>query len=446
MSDPDKKTTDSPAERSIVERLKNAHDPLTPVTFWRKWGLVAGIGLLAIGIGVALFTPISMNITAPGKVVPSSRVKTVQHLEGGIVRNVFVKEGDAVAMNAALLELDLGAASLNLEELTARKGAMNAARIRLRAEASRSVLTNAQFTEEITDEIRNAELLTYRARSLELEGQMSSASAQVQMQAAKILEVQAKITGLTTRQEISDQQHALTSQLAKEKLVADIEAIQSRKDVESNRMELTTTKQSLKAVVAALAEAQGKLAEVEGRFRRRAAEELLTTERQFSTVTEDFQRAQTQRARNVIKAPIAGIIKGLRSSEAGWVVKAGEPILEVVPADAQIEIEARLSPADRGLVQVGQKVKVKVSAYDFLKYGALDGVVQMIAADADKDPSGSSFFKMVIRTNSAVLSKSNSPVTSGMTADVDVIVGSQTFGWYLLRPVLKIGVEAFREP
>jgi len=446
MSESDKKITAAPAEASIVERLKTAHDALTPATLWRKWGLLVGMGLLAIGVGVSLLTPINMNVTAPGKVVPSSRVKTVQHLEGGIVREVFVKEGDAVAMDAALLELDLGAASLNLEELTARKAAMNAARIRLRAEASRSVLTKAQFTEEITEEIRNAELLTYRARSLELEGQLASAGAQVQMQTARILEAQAKIYGLSTRQEISDHQHALTSQLAKEKLVAEIEAIQSKKDVESNRMELTTTQQSLKAVIAAQAEAQGKLAEVEGRFRRRAAEELLTTERQFSTVTEDFQRAQTQRARNVIKAPIAGIIKGLRSSESGWVVKAGEPILDVVPADAQIEIEARLGPADRGLVQVGQKVKVKVSAYDFLKYGALDGVVQMIAADADKDPSGASYFKMVVRTNSSVLSKNNSPVTSGMTADVDVIVGAQTFGWYLLRPVLKIGAEAFREP
>ena len=118
----------------------------------------------------------------------------------------------------------------------------------------------------------------------------------------------------------------------------------------------------------------------------------------------------------------------------------------MVPVDAKIEIEARLSPSDRGLVQVGQKVKVKVSAYDFLRYGALDGVVQLIAADADKDPSGSSYFKMVIRTDGSALSKKNSPVTSGMTADVDVIVGSQTFAWYLLRPILKIGAEAFREP
>ncbi|MFT6591127.1 MAG: adhesin transport system membrane fusion protein [Rhodoferax sp.] len=446
MSKLESKLAASSVGDGIIERLKSSHESLEPQSLWRKWRLSLGIVVLATGLGVAIFTPINMNVTAPGKVVPSSRVKTVQHLEGGIVTEVFVKEGDAVEIDEPLMQLDLGAASLNLEELTVRKAGMNAARIRLRAEASRSPLTAAQFSEDINDEIRKTELLTYRARNLELEGQLAAANAQVQMQTAKISEVRAQIIGLTTRQEISDQQHALTSQLAKEKLVPQIEAIQSRKDVESNRMELTKTRQSLQGVIAAKAEAEGKLAEVEGRFRRRAAEELLTTERQFSTVTEDFQRAQTQRLRNVIKAPIAGIIKGLRSSESGWVIRAGEPILEVVPANAQIEIEARLAPSDRGLVQVGQQVKVKVSAYDFLKYGSLGGAVQMIAADADKDPNGSSYFKMVIRTNSSVLSNTNSPVTPGMTADVDVIVGTQTFAWFLLRPVLKIGSEAFREP
>lgn len=446
MSDTENQTKQLLASASIVDRLKRPRALSASATLWHKWGLPGGIAILVIGGGVALFTPINIDVTSPGKIVPSSRVKTVQHLEGGIVKEVFIKEGDTVAMGADLMKLDLGAASLNLEDLTAKKASMNAARIRLRAEASRSPLTKAQFPADVTDEIRTAELLTYQVRTLELEGQLASSRGQVQVQASRVLEAQAKVSGLKTRQEIVDQQHALTTQLTKEKLVPESEAIQSRKEVESNRMELLTTQQTAKSVAAAVVEAQGKLDEVEGRFRRRAAEELLTTERLYSTITEDFQRAQAQRSRNVIHAPIAGIIKGLRSSEPGWVIRPGEPILEVVPADANIEVEARLSPGDRGLVQLGQRVRVKVSAYDFLRYGALDGRVQQIAADADKDPTGASYFKMVIRTNGAVLSNKSLRVTPGMTADVDVIVGSQTFAWYLLRPILKIGVEAFREP
>jgi adhesin transport system membrane fusion protein len=162
-------------------------------------------------------------------------------------------------------------------------------------------------------------------------------------------------------------------------------------------------------------------------------------------VQEDFTRARTQRDRTVVAAPITGTVKGLRSSEPGWVVKAGEAIMDVVPADDAIEVEARLSPADRGLVLQGMPVRVKVSAYDFLRYGALEGHVQLIAADADQGEDQQSHFKMVVRTREAALGRAM-PVTPGMLADVDVIVGHQPFLWYLLRPVLKIRAEAFREP
>jgi adhesin transport system membrane fusion protein len=120
--------------------------------------------------------------------------------------------------------------------------------------------------------------------------------------------------------------------------------------------------------------------------------------------------------------------------------------MQVVPGDAEIELEVRLSPKDRGLVLVNQPVQIKVSAYDFLRFGSLKGHVSRIAADADHDPSLGSYFKMVVQTDGAVLGKSELPVTPGMQADVDIIIGHQPFAWFLLRPVLKVGAEAFREP
>ncbi|RYY64946.1 MAG: HlyD family efflux transporter periplasmic adaptor subunit, partial [Comamonadaceae bacterium] len=252
--------------------------------------------------------------------------------------------------------------------------------------------------------------------------------------------------GYRARQEILEREYAITSQLAKERLIPELEAVQRRKELEANRADLAGTQEGHRAALAAAQEARGKLAESEGRFRRRAAEELLAIERQIATTQEDHNRARNQRERTLVSAPITGFVKGLRSSEPGWVVKAGEPILDVVPGDAEIEVEARLSPSDRGLVLQGMPVRVKVTAYDFLRYGALDGDVRMIAADADHAEDKQSFFKMVVRTRGAVLGPAALPVTPGMQADVDVIVGHQPFVWYLLRPVLKIGAEAFREP
>lgn len=403
-------------------------------------------GALVVLAGVALFMPVEMSVTAPGRIVPSDRVKTVQHLEGGIIRSVLIREGQAVRAGDPLLHVDLGAAGLNLEEVAARLASLRAARARLSAEAAGRPLTDDDFDDGIPDTAARVELLTHRARLLEQQGQVDAARAQIDINTGRAAEIMAKSAGYRARQEILEREYAITSQLAKERLIPELEAVQRRKELEANRADLAGTQEGHRAALAAAQEARGKLAESEGRFRRRAAEELLAIERQIATTQEDHNRARNQRERTLVSAPITGFVKGLRSSEPGWVVKAGEPILDVVPGDAEIEVEARLSPSDRGLVLQGMPVRVKVTAYDFLRYGALDGDVRMIAADADHAEDKQSFFKMVVRTRGAVLGPAALPVTPGMQADVDVIVGHQPFAWYLVRPVLKIGAEAFREP
>lgn len=430
----------------FLERLKRKQDEPAPQG-WRAWGPKAGVAAVLTTLAVALFVPVESTITASGQIVPSARTKTVQHLEGGIVGEVLVKEGQQVKAGDELLRIDLGAAGLNLEEITAKVAALRAAQLRLTAESTGATLSASAFPEDIPPEVRDAELQAYRARLLEQDGQEMAARAQVQIHASRGQEVQAKIEGLKIRVEILKSEYELTAQLAREKLVAELEALQLRKEYETARAELSSTRQGLLSAQAAADEARGKLAEAAGRFRRRAAEELLTTERNLSTASEDLRRARSQRERTSITAPATGIVKGLRSGQPGWVVKPGEQVLEIVPTDALIEVEARLKPADRGLVTVGMPVKIKVSAYDFLRYGALEGKVLRIAADADKAPeSQESYFKMVVETEGTALGKSKQPVTPGMQADVDVIIGHQPFIWFLLRPVLKVSAEAFREP
>lgn len=431
-----------PLQPGILEQLRADG----PDARRRRWIARGGFGLLVVLAGVALFTPVEMTVTAPGRIVPSERVKTVQHLEGGIIRAVLVHEGQLVHEGDPLVNVDLGAAGLNLEEVSARLASLRAARVRLGAEAAGQPLAEKDFDASIPPAAAQVELLTWRARVLEQQGLLEAARAQIETGTSKAAEMQAKVAGFASRQDILAHEYGITAQLAGEKLVPELEAVQKRKELEGNKADLAAAREGYRGALAATDEARGKLAESEGRFRRRAAEELLATERQIATTQEDFARAQSQRARTVVTAPIGGIVKGLRSSEPGWVVKAGEAILDVVPAEAAIEVEARLGPGDRGLVLRGMPVRVKVTAYDFLRYGALDGKVRMIAADADQGDDHQSYFKMVVQTQQAVIGKASLPVTPGMLAEVDVIVGHQPFIWYLLRPVLKVGVEAFREP
>lgn len=413
---------------------------------WRRWSTPTVVVVTGVLLAVALFMPVEMSVSAPGVVVPSARVKQVQHLEGGIVRELYVHEGQTVAQGQRLMQIELGTQGPNLEEIQAKVSSLKAARVRLEAEASGKALSSVVFDKDVPASVARTEQLTYEARLLELKGQLTAARAEVDMYASKAAEVQAKIDGDVARATVLNREYEITKGLAAEKLVSDLEAIQSLKELEANRADLRTSQQAMLTAKASSLEARGKMAETEGRFRRRASEELLTVERQIATATEELSRATEQRDRTLLTAPIAGVVKGLKAVEAGWVAKPGETLLEVVPADAEIELEVRLHPRDRGLVQLNQPVRVKVSAYDFLRFGALNGRVRRIAADADQDVNGEAYFKLVVQTEGSRIGQSQLPVTSGMQADVDVVVGHQQFVWFLLRPVLKVGFEAFREP
>lgn len=423
----------------VIDELHRRLETVSSRSRWRRWALpAAGVAALALVV-VALFVPVEMSVTAPGTVVPSARVKTVQHLEGGIARELFVREGQSVRAGDRLLRMELGAQGPNLEEIHAKVAALRAARLRLDAEASGKAVSSEMFGQDTPEMVARTELLTHEARLLELQGQLA-------MFNGRAAEVEAKIEGHVARASLLEREYGITRELAQEKLVSDLEATRTLKDLESNRAELAGTRQSLLAARASAAESRGKVAEVEGRFRRRASEELLAIERQIATAVEELNRAQDQRNRTLVLAPIDGVVKGLRLVESGGVVKPGETLMEVVPADAEIELEVRLHPKDRGLVLVGQPVQIKVSAYDFLRFGSLKGRVLRIAADADQDAVSGPYFKMVVQTEGSELGQSRMPVTPGMQADVDIIIGHQPFAWYLLRPVLKVGVEAFREP
>lgn len=432
----------------VLKRLKGHAGDEPPAPGWRRIlqsRLTVG-GVLALA-AAGFFVPVEMTVTAPGQIVPSGRTKAVQHLEGGIVVELLVRDGQMVKEGDPLLRIDLGAAGLNLGEVEARVAGFAAARVRLQAESTGRRLEPKDFPPDIPEEVRQAEMTAFLARVLEQDGQVEAARSQVLVQSSRAEEIQARIDGLKVRVELLRGEYQIAQKLAEEKLVPELDAIQRRKEFESSRAELASALQAHQAALAAAREARGKLAEVEGRFRRRAAEEQVANERSLSTASEDQRRARDQRERTEVTAPIAGVVKGLKAPEPGWVVKAGEQLLEIVPADAGIEVEARLKPSDRGLVQEGMPVKIKVTAYDFLRYGALEGKVLRISADADRDPNvpTESFFRTVVQTAGSSLS-GRQEVTPGMQADVDIVIGHQPFIWYLLRPVLKVRAEAFREP
>ncbi|GAB2459854.1 HlyD family type I secretion periplasmic adaptor subunit [Comamonas humi] len=408
--------------------------------------LIAAIAALVL---VGLFYPVENAVLATGQVIPSDRVQTVQHLEGGIVTAVHVKEGQTVAQGQPLLEIDLGGSSLNLEQFTARRSTAQAVKTRLAAESQGRPLKAGDFPAELESRIVRAELGAFSSRELEYQGTQASARAMLEQARGDVAQAQARIQGLENSLRLHEQEAAIARQLAAEQLIGQLEVIDKQRALEQVRTELAAARQVLVSNRAKVEQAQAKLLETQGAFRRRASEELAQTERELLSLSEDLSRAQNQRTRTAVLAPRDGIVKGLRSSGAGWVVKPGEAILEIVPDKDEIVVEARLNPADRGYVRAGQATKAKISAYDYLRYGFVPGKVTLVAADADHDPNvpdSPSYFRIQASLQQPWVGRTDNRITTGMQAELDLLLGKEPFIWYLLRPVLHIQSEAFREP
>ncbi|KKW68990.1 secretion protein HylD [Lampropedia cohaerens] len=420
-----------------------------PAGRWRITPRRLLVVALCILVPVGLFYPVENVVVAAGQVIPSDRVQSVQHLEGGIVTAVHVREGQAVVEGQPLLEIDLGGASLNLEQLTARYATAQAMKTRLLAESQGRPLSEQDFPADLDRQVVQAELGAFAARALEHQGSMAAANATLHQARGEVAETRARIAGLQTSLRLHEQEATISRQLAAEQLIGQLEVIENERALEQVRSQLAAAREALVAAQAKVALAEAKIVETQGAFRSRASDALAEVERELQTLGEDLARARSQRTRTIVLAPTSGIVKGLRSGGAGWVVRPGEPILDIVPDNDQVIVEARLNPSDRGLVSEGQPVKVKITAYDFLRHGSVPGTVTLVAADADRDsdePGAPSYFRIQASLAQPWVGNTANRITTGMQAEVDLLLGHEPFIWYLLRPVLRVGAEAFREP
>jgi len=407
------------------------------------------LGFIAMALFASLFIHVDQVITAPGKVVPSSKVKSIQHLEGGIVKNLAVQEGNIVKQDDVLVELDLATSGINIDELRSRTAALEMSRIRLLAEASgQKPAWDSELSRKFPELLRT-EQATLNARYAELEGVLAVNESQMTTNRAKVGELGAKLTGLEQRASTALRELEITRELVRERLVSQLEYLNKKREYDSLVAEVNAVRESIAGASGGVDERRAKRTEEVGKFKRRAADELTTVERQLASLKDELSRASDQRDRAVIRSPIDGVVKNLKLQAVGNVVRQGEPIMEVVPVDEVLVIETQLAPADRGYVIQNQKADVKISAYDFLRYGTLTGQVTQIAADTDAGtPEAGPHYRLVVSTDKSFFGTPDAPlrISPGMTAEVDIHVGSQPFIWYLLKPVLKLKKEAFREP
>lgn len=408
------------------------------------WVVMAFLGLFLVWASFARLDEVSV---APGEVAPQGKIKVIQHLEGGLVTDIYVREGETVREGAALMQLDLGNIAASRDEIEIRIDGLLLAKARLQAEANGS---EPSFPKEVAGrrpQLVATETDTFIARRKELEATIRVLNEQMRQREGEQREMTVRQRNLTTNLGLARQRLGMSTSLLKDGLTAKMDHVQLQAEVEQISGELSSIEAALPRINASLAEAKGRVAETTLKFQREARELLGQTELDLARNTELLNKATEQQTRTEIRSPIEGIVKNMRISTIGGVVKPGEPIMDLVPSRDNLVIEARLNPMDRGYVSVGQPATIKISTYDYARYGGLKGKVILVAPDSTVVDGKPPYFRVVVEPEKYWLGETPDAyvISPGMEATVDIHTGTRSVLQYLVKPVLKLKNEAFRE-
>ena len=405
------------------------------------------MALLGGAIAWANYARLDQVAVAGGEVVPQGRVKIIQHLEGGILERIHVAEGQKVSAGDPLVLLELGMTSANPKELQAQIDGLTLKQARLFAEANDGDPHYPAEAAARMPELLRSERAAFATRQRRVDGRLAVLEKQAQQRALEVKELEAKRATVAANLTITGKRLTISRDLLKSQLVSRMEHLELESEARSLEGELARLRSAIPRVRVSRAEIAEQKREATLEFKRLAAEELGQIELSLARIRELLAAAARQVQRAVVKAPIDGVVKSLRYHTISGVVRPGDPIMEIVPLGDNLVIEARLDPTDVGYVAAGQPAMVKVSAYEFMRYGGLAGEVVNVAADGSTDRLGKHFFKVIVRTNKSYLGARPGllPIIPGMQATVDIRTGERSVLEYLITPVLKLKHEAFRE-
>jgi adhesin transport system membrane fusion protein len=284
-------------------------------------------------------------------------------------------------------------------------------------------------------------------RKNQIDAQLSGLKLQADQRRQEIAELRNRQRQVERGLKLAAQQRDLAKPLTQQGLYPRVDYIKLEREVSTLEGDLASIEINIPRAENALREAQQRVAEQTAAFQAQAAEELAKRRQEaqslYQTITTGYDRV----TRTEVRSPVRGTVKQIRQNTVGGVIKPGDDILEIVPLDDSLLIEARIRPADIAFVRPGQPAMVKITAYDFAIYGGLKAKLEEISADTIKDEKGESFFRIRLRTEKSTMVHDQQalPIIAGMTASVDILTGKKTVMDYLLKPILKVRERALTE-
>jgi adhesin transport system membrane fusion protein len=409
----------------------------------QKIARMAGFVIVAL-IVWAGFAHVDEVTRGDGRVVPSRNLQVLQSLDGGIVEQILVHEGDKVEAGQLLLTIDPTRANSAVADSAAQGIALEARVARLRALAQGTTFLPPTPANDQERALILGEKQLYDSRVTELSTQVSIVRQQLSQHEQELAEMQARRTAAQRALELSTQELNQTRPLLATGAVSEVDILRLERDVTKNKGDVDQGTAQIGRVQAAIQESTRKIQETELAFRNEAGRDLAEAAGKLNALNQGALGLADRVDKAQVKSPVRGRIQRLLANTVGGVVQPGKDIVEIVPLDDSLVLDARVQPRDIAFIHGGQKANVKFSAYDFSIYGGLDATVENISPDTVIDEKGNAYYVVRVRTHMASFDE-KLPIIPGMTAEVDILTGRKTVLSYLLKPVLKVKSYALRE-
>lgn len=426
--------------------LRGAH-PAARLLFYM---LLSFVGIFLLW---ASFAPLDEVTHGEGQVIPSGKVQAVGSPEGGVVKEILVRAGDIVEPGQELVRLDDATAVAGVGEKVQRRDYLQANMLRLQAELSEGELV---FPDELK---KKAPILVeettklFENRKSELESTTKILREQLEQRRQELNDARSKLSGTSEALKLAQQEFEMTKPYLASGAISKVDVLRLERAVVEARKDRNTAVAAVPAAEAAVREAQGKLEEGVLKFKNEARDELGKLTEEFNRLGAGVQADIGRVDRTVLKSPVRAEVKQVLVNTVGQAVQANANIVELVPLEESLLVEAKIKPQDVAFIRPGLPVKVKISAYDFSIYGGLDGVVESISGDSFTEEKGQgngrpmTYFKVQVRTkkNYLLFKGERLPIKSGMVATADIITGQKTVLQYLLKPINKAREVALTE-
>ncbi|WP_165957370.1 HlyD family type I secretion periplasmic adaptor subunit [Pseudomonas sp. H9] len=408
------------------------------------WGVIAFFLFLGIWANFAIIDEVTRG---EGKAIPSSKLQKIQNLEGGIVAQIYAKEGQIVEAGDPLLRLDDTRFVSNVGETEADRLAMALRVERLSAEVEdRPLKIDEEIRKAAPSQAANEEAL-YQSRRQQLQDEIGGLQEQLVQRQQELREFSSKQAQYRNSLQLLRQEISMSEPLVAQGAISQVEVLRLKRAEVENRGQLDATSLAIPRAESAIKEVERKIDETRGKFRSDALTQLNEARTDLSKAQATGKALDDRVNRTLVTSPVRGIVKQLLVNTVGGVIQPGSDLVEIVPLDDTLLVEARVRPQDIAFLHPGQEAMVKFTAYDFTIYGGLKAKLEQIGADTITDEEKNTFYVIKLRTERSHLGTDDKPllIIPGMVASVDIITGKKSVLSYLLKPIIRARAEALRE-